>query len=167
MRPFTLALAAAVALASASTASADSFTPASSTFTLAGYVEFDNLIVCAATFTIETNAAGTDAKVIAATSTGGMHCLARTFTNLPWDIDVAGPFIPGVPANFLMIKGVRITHILGYSCGPRDIWVNWDPGPIPTLAIPSGTVIAPPSSTCLLEGSLDQASGPPWLAITY
>ncbi len=164
MKKMMFAMAAGVmALTAASAASADTFSPANSTFGFEGSVdvEFNFQLTCDMSVTVQSNSGGTDANVTAAGLSGGL-CGLVGFSSLPWNVDVEAPTPPptGVAATKLRIKGVKVTTVLGSTCGPEDIIVDWNAGPPATITIPVGTEINPPTPGCKVSGILTQTSGP-------
>lgn len=163
MKKMMFALAAgAIALSGATAASADSFTPASTTAGFSGTVAVSYTIplTCTMTATVVTNAAGNDANITASALTGGL-CAVVSFIGLPWNVDVNTPVPPptGVAATTLKLKGVTARTTTGTVCGPEDIIVNWNAGPPATITIPLGTEINPPTPGCKVSGTLTQVSG--------
>lgn len=169
MRKTLIALAACTAaLTGASAAQADTFTPASSTFTFSGSVVYTDgfPLSCTLSLSIASNAAGNDASVTAAVFSGGGLCGSVAASGLPWNIDVSAPTPPptGVAATRIAIKGVT-TQGLVRRCGPGTVIANWNAGPAATITFPTGTQVTPPSPGCGLVGTLTQVGGPP-LVIT-
>lgn len=162
MKKMMFALAAgAMALSGASAASADSFTPANTTFGFSGPVVVSYTITLNCTMGVTVQSLGsTDAQVSGATLTGGL-CGVVGFIGFPWNVDVFAPVPPptGVTATKLKIKGVTARTTTGTVCGPEDIIVDWNPGPPATIVI--DTEINPPTPGCKVKGTLTQVSGAP------
>ena len=132
MKLFKIAsLATAATLALAAQASADSFTPSSTSFTGVGatsMIKGVGPIPCTANFTGHSDAApvppatSSYAWIDSATFTGSIFCTSVTAAGLPWRVRATG-------TNTAVIESVRFNSPLG-PCGPGDLPVTVSGGQI-------------------------------------
>lgn len=152
------AVAALSSLVVAAPAQADSFTPANSTRTFSGTLTLGGSIIlnCTVSITIQTNAAGNDAEVTAASITGSL-CATLVPSGFGWNIDVLTPLPPptNVTAATLQVSGVVVGGCSGTLVG------EWIAG-TPSIYFPPGTMLG----ACQLQGQLDQTGTSSALIIT-
>ncbi len=168
MRPFTLALAAAAALSGAPAAKADTFSPPGVTISFSGTVDISGTgsILCDLHVMLRTTPYDSGGRNLAYAEgfmvSGNPLCSLYQFPHFSRSTNVSYPVAPpsGAPAQRLMIYGVQWSSALtGITCGPKDIELQWNPGPPATLTIPVGTVLNPPVPGCPISGVLTNASG--------